>query len=119
MVFLMMRWWYGRGWLLAVQRTGVRASAAVARFSVGQLLGSLFAPWHRIVSAGGRDLATKFQDMVGNLVSRLVGFVVRLSVLFAALIVFIGIGVFGIVEIVGWPLLPVACVYCVVRGVTG
>jgi len=41
----------------------------VARFSVGQLLGSLFAPWHRIVSAGGRDLATKFQDMVGNLVS--------------------------------------------------
>ncbi len=119
MVFVMMRWWYTRGWTLCLERTRVRVRRVAENFSAGQLLGSLFAPWRQIVAVGGRNIQEKFQDAVSNGVSRLVGFVVRFFVLLTTLFIFVGIGVFGIVEVVAWPLLPAALVFCAVRSITG
>ena len=119
MVFAMMRWWYGRGWLMAAERMRSRASGMARQLSAGQLVGSLFEPWHRIVSVGGRGLSAKFQDALSNGVSRGVGFVIRLAVLFTAGVLFVGVTIAAILEAILWPLLPLALLYCLVRSVTG
>ncbi|HEY8999245.1 MAG TPA: hypothetical protein VIM53_02910 [Candidatus Saccharimonadales bacterium] len=119
MVFVMMRWWYTRGWALCLTRTQARGRRVAQNFSAGQILGSLFAPWRQIVAGGGRNIQERLQDAVSNGVSRLVGFVIRFFVLLASGVIFIGIGVFGVVEVVAWPLVPLALAVCLVRGVTG
>lgn len=79
-------------------------------FSLPQLLRSLFAPWKRITEDRGNSLS--FEDMasfvVVNLFSRLVGMILRstliLSGLFSLLILF----VLGIATYLFWLLAP-AC----------
>jgi len=119
MIFEFFRWWYGAGWRRMVHGI-VAAPAMVERnFSVTILLGTLFAPWKRIISTQGRSLDTKVQAMFDNLVSRLVGFVVRLFVLFAA---GISIGLtfaVSVVVAIVWPLVPLLIIFCTFKGATG
>jgi hypothetical protein len=119
MVFELFRWWYGPGWMQAVRNIGHWTEKVEQAFSVSILLRTLFAPWRRIVSGGGRSLDAKIHDMLDNLVSRIVGFFVRLLVLIAAGFAFIIIGVLAAVMAVAWPLMPLGIVYCTVRGITG
>jgi len=119
MIFELFRWWYGTGWQKIIHGI-VRAPAAVEEnFSVGILLGTLFAPWKRMVSAQGRSLDQKVQAMLDNLISRFVGFFVRFFVLIAAavgiLVAFIGSAMLTVV----WPLVPPFIVYCIARGIVG
>ena len=57
-------------------------------FSVGVLLKSLFAPFHRLQEKAGRgiDIERFFERLVVNIMMRVVGFVVRVAVLAVALI---------------------------------
>ncbi len=75
-------------------------------FSVSQLLRTLFQPWRRIITYPGASLDAKMKAWGDNAVSRGIGFVVRFSVLVAALIATVCILIFTAVEIVVWPLLP-------------
>ena len=119
MVFVMMRWWYTRGWALCMKRIERQIARVAEHFSAGQLLGSLFAPWHRIVAVGARNINERFQDAISNGVSRLVGFVIRFFVLITSAVILLCTFVLGAVEVVAWPAIPLALIYCVVRGVTG
>lgn len=71
---------------------------ALEFFSVGELCMTLFSPWHRDVSRrswrGFRPLLA-LRTLAENVVSRLVGSVVRLAVIFC------GFGVFSVVSITG------------------
>ena len=115
MLFELLRWWYGPGWRAAMGRIGTRTKNIGESFSVGQLLETLFEPWRRIVSYGDRTLEGKLRAAGDNLISRFIGFLVRLCVLITAgvltLVVFVG----GIVETVVWPVLPLGMVYCLAR----
>ena len=101
-------WWYGRGWNQVVRSYGIRLRKIADAFSVGQLLRTLFAPWRRIVTYPGASLAERWRAWGDNLVSRAIGFVVRLFVLFAAALVLLGAAVALLAEIIVWPLLPLA-----------
>lgn len=68
---------------------------------------------------GGRSLDAKIKDALDNFVSRCVGFVVRFTVLLAALFGMLISFLFGVVTMLLWPLIPLLVVYCVVRGITG
>lgn len=87
---------------------GSRLSGLASTFSVSQLLRTLFAPWRRIISYPGASLGERFRAWGDNMFSRAVGFVVRLIVLFTALLVAIAVIIFSLVELVVWPLLPIA-----------
>lgn len=101
-------WWYGAGWKQVIRNFGPRLRRIAGAFSAGQLIRTLFAPWRRIITYPGASLAERFHAWIDNLVSRVIGFVVRLLVLLAALVVFSLVAVFSVLEIAAWPLLPVA-----------
>ncbi len=115
----LLSWWYGPGWVLAFRKIGERTSRIAASFSVGTLLKTLFSPWRRIVTVGAKGLDAKMRALLDNLVSRAVGFVVRIMVLMTAAVM-TGLSIiFGVLIAVVWPLVPLLIVYCLVRGLTG
>jgi hypothetical protein len=109
-------WWYGHGWGQVARNFRPRLRQIADSFSVGQLLKTLFAPWRRIVTYPGASLAERFRAWGDNLVSRVVGFVVRLFVLLAAVFVLIVSAGALLLEIILWPLLPLAILVLVAAG---
>ena len=109
-------WWYGRGWQQVVGDFKLRVSNVIDSFSVRQLSKTLFAPWKRIVTQPGRNLEDHLHAAADNAFSRAVGFVVRLGVLFAALIAILVVGLLSIIEIIAWPLLPLAVPGFIIAG---
>jgi len=83
------------------------------------LVKTLFSPWRRISSYGGRSFDAKVRASVDNFVSRLVGFVSRLLVLIAATLLLALTVIAGVIATIAWPLLPIGIVYCVYRGLVG
>jgi hypothetical protein len=119
MVFELLSWWYGPGWVQAIKRIYKWANGIAMALSARQLLGSLFEPWRRIVSIGGRSLDVKIKNFFDNLVSRAVGATVRTLVLITAGAAMIGAAFFGIFVAVVWPLVPLLILYSLFRGIVG
>ncbi len=113
------RWWYGAGWKLVQKNVQIRMQRTVDSFSVPTLARTLFAPWKRILTAPGAGIEAYMRAMVDNAVSRMVGFTIRIFVLLAAGVCFVGIGVAGLLQILIWPLVPVLIVACLVMGAVG
>ena len=110
-------WWYGEGWALVAKSLNKRIGRVATEFSVNQLLSTLFAPWRRIISYPGASLGDKWRAWADNVFSRTVGFIVRLLVLFGALIVTIAISLLTLIEIIVWPLLPLGIIGAVIIGI--
>ena len=88
-------------------------------FSIPILLRTLFAPWRRVISYPGKTIEEHFRAFVDNVVSRMVGFVVRLIVLISAgLIILLTALGYGLLAII-WPLIPLIIIFCIVMGVIG
>jgi hypothetical protein len=109
-------WWYGRGWKLVWVSFGPRLGSVANNFSVSQLLGTLFAPWRRIITYPGASLNEKFRAWGDNLFSRIIGFIVRLGVLLAACVTLLAVALLTAIEMVIWPLLPLAVPGCLIAG---
>ncbi len=111
-------WWYGRGWKSVLGSFSPRLRETANNFSVGQLGRTLFAPWRRIITPPGSSFEDKMRALGDNLVSRAVGFVVRLCVLLAALVCVAVIAVVTLAEMIIWPLLPLAVPGFLVAGLS-
>jgi hypothetical protein len=109
-------WWYGRGWTGLASRIRAQLAAFTALFSVNILLRTLFAPWRRIMSYPGAGLDAHMRALLDNLISRAIGFFIRILVLFAAGVSVIVLAVVWLVELILWPLLPPAILVCIVVG---
>lgn len=119
MVFQIVVWWYGEGWRRVSRAIFGGLKEIEQTFSVSQLARSMFAPWRRITSYGGRTIDEKVRAAIDNLVSRVVGFFTRLIVLMAALLAMVLVVCFGSLVAIVWPLIPLAVPYCIVRGIIG
>ena len=111
-------WWYGRGWKQVADSTGPRLTNVSALFSVEQLMRTLFSPWRRIISYPGASLQDKLRAWGDNMFSRIIGFIVRLFVLLAAFIALVLVGLLSILELIIWPLLPLAIPGFIIAGLT-
>lgn len=109
-------WWYGRGWAQVAQSLNPRVKGIKDSFSVNQLLRTLFAPWRKIITYPGASLQAKMRAWGDNLFSRMIGFVIRISVLFAAALSMGFVALFTLIELVLWPLLPIAVPGCLIAG---
>jgi hypothetical protein len=109
-------WWYGRGWQQVVSSFKPRIRSVLYSFSVRQLLTTLFAPWKRIVTEPGRSLEDRLRAAADNAFSRCVGFVVRFFVLLAAFVSVVIVALLCVIEIVAWPLLPLAIPGSIIAG---
>jgi hypothetical protein len=116
LVLSFLSWWYGPGWKHVFQSLGPRLRSVLVGFSVVQLLRTLFQPWRRIISYPGASLQAKLQAKLDNLVSRAIGFIVRLFVLIGAIFTMLGVAMLTIFEVLLWPLLPLAIPGCLIAG---
>lgn len=112
-------WWYSKGWLNTVTNLESMVTGISRLFSVPILLRTLFAPWKRIVSYPGSSLDAKMRALADNMVSRAVGFVVRVLVLLTALIMEALAGSLGVLWIALWPCIPLLSVLLLVKGTLG
>lgn len=108
-------WWYSGGlkrlfaWLAAV------FGSISNFFSIGRVLKTLFSPWKRLVGARRPGL-DGFKDwLVDNFVSRLVGFVVRVVVIFGYLASMLLMAIFAGVAVLFWVLWPAILIYSLIR----
>ena len=111
------QWWYGEGWVLQARKLQLRLREVSQVFSVSILLRTLFAPWRRIVTAPGKGLDAHIHAAIDNAVGRLIGFLVRLVVLFTAGITTVALLLAGLVQLVLWPVLPFAAPALLILGV--
>jgi hypothetical protein len=119
MILAMLRWWYGTGWIQAAHRISLWTKGVERAFSVSILAQTLFSPWHRIVSVGGKTMDDKMRAAIDNLISRLVGSAVRGAVLIAAFFSMLGVFLVAVFIVGIWPILPVSVIYFLVRSITG
>ncbi len=113
----MITWWYSEGWLGFARRLWSYVKGLYNYFSVALLAKTLFAPWKRITTYGSRSVNERLRAMADNLVSRMVGFSVRLMVLVAGLILILFSLIVGLVGLVVWPLIPIAIPVLIIRTV--
>ncbi|HSH17897.1 MAG TPA: hypothetical protein VK978_00790 [Candidatus Saccharimonadales bacterium] len=112
-------WWYGPGWQQTAQNAWQAAIKVSHIFSVPILLRTLWAPWRRIVTYPGASIDAKLRAMGDNLVSRCIGFTVRMLVLLTAGIIMLLTILFGALLVVVWPLVPVLIPLLVIKAVLG
>ena len=107
MAFVMLQWWYTRGWKVFITKLIDKLRGAADFFSISLLIRTLFAPFKQIdAGSGGEALADKFHAFIDRLISRLVGAVIRIGILIFGLILLVLEFAIGLVMVLVWPLLP-------------
>ena len=113
------RWHYGRAFreLFHVWKNLVWFS--VQFFSLPQLLATLFSPYKRIVEE--RQKGATFEDVLGsilvNLLSRLVGFILRSSIIIVGLFATTLLCALGLIIYIVWFALPLIAVTTTITGI--
>ena len=111
-----LQWWYGRGWLTFGYGFLEKLKGSADFFSLGLLLRTLFAPFRQI-SAYTDDFAPlqqRFMAFFDKLISRLVGFVVRLLIIIFGLVFLFFVAAIGSILVLAWPLMPLAPIAAII-----
>jgi ABC-type multidrug transport system fused ATPase/permease subunit len=119
MLIELLKWWYGAGWLDAWRGVGRSTKKVEHSFSIPVLTKNLFAPWKQITTRPGKALDERLRAMADNLVSRTVGFIVRMFTLAIAAAVIIFNLTWRLAVTVAWPLVPLATIYFFVKAIIG
>ncbi len=109
-------WWYTSGWKKLLVEIAGQIKRLWYVFSVPTLLKTLFAPWKRIVTVPGKTLQDRLRAVGDNIISRLVGLVVRIFVIIAAIVVISVVTALGLAVFVIWPLVPPGTIVIFARG---
>lgn len=101
-------WWYGTGWRRRLGDVRERLVSTMDYFSIDLLLGTLFSPFRQI-SAGHVQgpLVVQFRALFDNLLSRLIGAAVRITVIGVGIMAILLTAVGGILLVITWALVPV------------
>jgi hypothetical protein len=110
-------WWYGSGWAQAAGGALNLVKKVERSFSIAVLLRTLFAPWKMIITPAGRSMEDKLRAMLDNLVSRTVGFFVRIFSLITAVFLMAGAFLVGGIVALAWPLIPLLIIISALKGV--
>lgn len=116
-----LKWWYLSGWLLRLEMLEKHLKNTFDYFSFSTLLKTLFSPWRQNVTyaRGDQALGDKFNALLDNLVSRLVGFTVRVFVSISALFVMVFVLILNSLYVILWPILPLSPAIIIVIGILG
>lgn len=103
----MLSWWYGPGMVARSQLVLERLKSTVDYFSIDLLLKTLFSPFRQI-SAGKVDgsLGVIFRAWVDRTISRIIGFFVRIVIIFIGIFSVSFHGLLGILTLVCWMVIP-------------
>ncbi len=101
-------WWYAKGWGIFIDDFRHKLGDAADFFSIGQLFRTLFMPYRQIsANANSETSGTRMNAFSDRLISRIVGFFVRLFVIiFGAATMLLEL-IIGTVFIILWPAVPI------------
>ena len=105
----MFLWWYSSGWKVFVDKLKAALSSITDFFSMGSLVRTLFKPYRQISAETARDGASidiKFHMFLDRLISRIVGFFSRLTLLLVGIIIIIFGGIISFILVILWPIIP-------------
>jgi hypothetical protein len=111
-----LRWWYGRGWSEVSLFFAHRIQKTARDFSLAILIRTLLKPWRQTIETGQRTLGDRLRAGVGNIVSRGVGFSVRLGALIIASILIFCEGGIALIIMIIWPLMPLTGIGLILWG---
>ncbi|MFZ2126145.1 MAG: hypothetical protein WAV04_01385 [Candidatus Microsaccharimonas sp.] len=104
-------WWYGPGWRGQFGRVRERLASTASFFSLGQLFSTLFSPFRQISAGKARGSAgVVMRALVDQLISRVIGAIVRLFTIIAGIIVLVVQAIVEGIVLLFWmfvPLFPV------------
>lgn len=118
----MILWWYSRGWRTFISKARGCLSSITDFFSMDSLIRTLFKPFRQIsaeTASGSASLDTKFHMFIDRLVSRFIGFISRILLLFAGTVVIIVGGIGSLALIILWPVIPLLPIAGIVLSVIG
>ncbi|MBR3248673.1 hypothetical protein IKF89_01425 [Candidatus Saccharibacteria bacterium] len=118
----MFLWWYVHGWSVFVQKIKNFMASIIDFFSMSDLVRTLFQPFRQISAATASaesSLDLKFHMFIDRLVSRIVGFFSRLTLLLAGTIIILLGAILSLVLIVLWPVIPLAPLAGIILTITG
>lgn len=76
----------------------------------------MFSPWKRIQTSPGKSLQSHMQALMDNIISRFVGFSIRVITIIAGLVCISLMFIFSIITVVVWPLVPIAVPVLIIWG---
>lgn len=102
-------WWYTAGWKKIYNTLVEKLSAAEDFFSIGILIGNLFAPFKQISATGyiGGTLQDKMRDWFDKQFSRVFGAIIRLLLIAVGIAWLLVQAFIDIAILVIWPFLPI------------
>lgn len=116
----MLSWWYGAGWRQRVVMLHERLARTVDYFSIDLLAKTLFAPFRQIsVGRVNGPLDVKVRAFFDRLISRMIGMLIRSTMIIMGIAAIIMHGVLGMITVVMWafiPLLPLLGILLTISG---
>ena len=115
-------WWYSSGWRIFIHKVLNCLASITDFFSMDSLIRTLFKPFRQIsadTASGTASLDVKFHMFLDRLVSRFIGFISRLILLLAGTLIIIIGGIFSLIFIIIWPIIPLLPIVGVVLSITG
>lgn len=88
-------------------------------FSIPQLTSSLFSPYKRITEkrVSGFDIEAWFSYILINLMSRIIGFIIRLTIILLGIICLISFSLLALFGYAVWIIAPILLVVCLLIGI--
>lgn len=113
-------WWYGTGWLQCVARVRGNLMSVYDYFSFDLLLRTLFAPFRQISAGKVRGpLGVQMRAFFDRLISRVIGGIIRTTVLIFGSITLCIAVLIGLLRLVIWPLIPALPIAFIVLAMSG
>jgi hypothetical protein len=115
------RWYYTTAIVDGIYTAGNYCWNIGRIFSVGALLKTLFSPYRRVHDEAPSlftDPSGYFEALTGNIISRAVGFLIRILVLIFALFIFVVSSLVSGFLLVLWITLPIIMPYMLMQSVT-
>jgi hypothetical protein len=105
---LCLTWWYTKGWKWVWRRMMIdRVAWMAGTFSMKEMARTLFAPYRQTFTGGVQgSLGMKFRGMIDNLISRVVGFLVRGVLLFVGALGCLATWIMGVATVAAWAFIP-------------
>lgn len=111
-------WWYGEGLVNFWQAIGIMTEKIFSFFSIKLLLRTLFDPWKRdAYHVENASLDIRMRIWLNNLISRFIGFIIRIFTIFLGLAATILFFAFFLALLCTWVLLPIVVLFLIFNGV--
>lgn len=103
------KWWYSDGWQQRARKIATSLDGVIDYFSISLLVKTLFQPFRQ--DSNGRvdgALDAKMHALAENLISRVLGALIRLVVLIFGMLSIAAFAIWSVIVLVGWAIVPVA-----------